>query len=386
MRIIGLMSGTSADGVDVALCEIEGQPPKLSAKVLDAQTIPYDSALRGRILDAVQAETGRVDAISQLNFELAAHFAEVINQAGYKADLIGSHGHTVWHNVDTLGKVTSTLQIGSGAVLAEKTGITVINNFRERDVAANGQGAPLTGYVDYLLLRHATQWRAIQNIGGMGNVTILPPLSDSQSDLIAFDTGAGNALIDAAVLHLTHGKSTYDPDGKMAASGNIAGDWLEVLADHPYYHRKPPKTTGRELFGTEMALQLVAEGQARGYANNDIVATITTLTAMSIAQAYRDFIQQPIGEVIIGGGGAQNPTLMKMLQDLLTPTPVIPHEAIGLSSDYKEALVFAVLAYETWHNRPSTLPSQTGADHPSVLGQIIPAKNYLDLLQKTWCS
>jgi anhydro-N-acetylmuramic acid kinase len=386
LKIIGLMSGTSADGVDVALCEITGQPPKLQAQVLAAKMVPYDAALRNRILDAVQAETGRVNQIAQLSFDLAAHFANLILEAGYEADLIGSHGQTVWHNVDESGIVTATLQIGSGSVLAERTGITVINNFRERDVAAGGQGAPLTAYVDYLLLRHETAWRAIQNIGGMGNVTFLPPLSDSQSELIAFDTGAGNALIDAAVTYLTDGDLTYDKDGQMAFAGRIANSWMEELLDHPYYERKPPKTTGRELFGTEMALQLVAEGKSRGYADNDIVATLTTLTAISITQAYRDFAPKNLGEIIIGGGGASNPALMQILQRQMQPIPVVAHEAVGLSSDFKEALVFAVLAYETWHNRTSTLPSQTGASHPTVLGQITPGHNYADLIRKTWCS
>jgi anhydro-N-acetylmuramic acid kinase len=385
VKVIGLMSGTSADGVDVALCEITGQLPKLTATVLEATTVPYNSEMRHQILQAVQNTTGTVDKISQLNFDLAAHFADTILEAGYEADLIGSHGQTVWHYVDELGKVTSTLQIGSGAVLAEKTGVTVINNFRERDVAAGGQGAPLTAYVDYLLLRHETKWRAIQNIGGMGNVTFLPPLSDSQSELIAFDTGVGNALIDAAVLYLTDGKLTYDKDGQMAANGHVAGSWLEDLMQHPYYQRKPPKTTGRELFGTEMALNLVAEGQAQGFSHNDIIATLTALTTTSIAQAYRDFVKHDIGEIIIGGGGASNPTLMKLLQNLVTPTPVLSHEDIGLSSDYKEALVFAVLAYETWHNRTGTLPWQTGAGHSTVLGQITPGSNYADLIRKTWC-
>jgi anhydro-N-acetylmuramic acid kinase len=380
------MSGTSADGVDVALCEITRQPPKLQAQVLDAKTVPYDAPLRNRILQAVQAETGHVHLIAQLNFDLAAHFAAIIKQAGYEADLIGSHGQTVWHNVAESGEVTATLQIGSGSVLAEQTGITVINNFRERDVAAGGQGAPLTAYVDYLLLRHETAWRAIQNIGGMGNVTFLPPLSDNHSELIAFDTGVGNALIDAAVTHLTDGNLTYDKDGQMAFAGHVANSWLEELLDHPYYQRKPPKTTGRELFGTEMALKLVAEGQAQGYRHEDIVATLTALTSVSIAQAYRDFAPKNLSEIIIGGGGASNPALMEMLRNQVQPIPVLTHEAVGLSSDFKEALVFAVLAYETWHNRTSTLPAQTGANHATVLGQITPGRNYADLIRKTWCS
>jgi anhydro-N-acetylmuramic acid kinase len=226
----------------------------------------------------------------------------------------------------------------------------------------------------------------VQNIGGMGNVTLLPPLSDAATEPLAFDTGPGNALIDIAVNHLTDGVLTYDRDGQMAAAGRVAGNWLEELLDHPYYRRKPPKTTGRELFGTEMALKLVAEGQAHGYTANDIVASLTALTTHSIAQTYRDFLPKQIDEVIIGGGGASNPALMQMLRDILDPTQVITHEAIGLSSDFKEALVFAVLAYETWHHRPGTLPAQTGASHPTVLGQITPGHNFANLIQQTWCN
>jgi anhydro-N-acetylmuramic acid kinase len=204
--------------------------------------------------------------------------------------------------------------------------------------------------------------------------------------LIAFDTGAGNALIDAAVTYFTDGNLTYDKDGQMAFAGNVVNGWLEELLDHPYYERKPPKTTGREVFGTEMALKLVAEGQSQGYRNEDIVSTLTALTATSVAQAYRDFAPKNLSEIIIGGGGANNPALMAMLRSQVQPIPVVTHEAIGLSSDFKEALVFAVLAYETWHNRISTLPAQTGASHPTVLGQITPGRNYADLIRKTWCS
>jgi anhydro-N-acetylmuramic acid kinase len=390
MKIIGTMSGTSADGLDIALCEITGAPPKLEAKIIASAMLPYPSAIRDAILAACQLETSNVQVLGELNFSLAYAMAQGINKfitdnAQYgEIDLIGSHGQTVWHNVDENGLVTSTLQIASSSVIAEETGITTINNFRERDVAAGGQGAPLTSYVDWLLMRDAEQWRAVQNIGGMGNVTLLPPLTEHNTKILAFDTGPGNALIDVAVYALTDGELICDLDGSLAKAGTVNRAWLEELLAHPYYQRKPPKTTGRELFGTDLGLKYVEEGKSRQLSEQDIIATLTALTAHSIADAYQRFISSSIGQVIIGGGGGNNPALMEMLSQLLYPTPVISHEALGLDSDFKEALVFAVLAYETWHNRIGALPEQTGANHATVLGQITPGNNYGALIERTW--
>jgi anhydro-N-acetylmuramic acid kinase len=224
----------------------------------------------------------------------------------------------------------------------------------------------------------------VQNIGGMGNVTLLPPLTVADREPLAFDTGPGNALIDMAVVKLTDNAQTYDIGGALARQGRIDEEWLEILLSHPYYHRQPPKTTGRELFGTDMAYKLVNEGLNRGLTPAEIVATVTTLTAQSIADAYRNFIDVKIDEIILGGGGRHNAALVGLLSELLAPVPVMTHEDIGIDSDFKEALVFAVLAYETWHNRPSTLSRLTGARHPTVLGQITPGANYADLSKRTW--
>lgn len=386
MKIIGLMSGTSVDGVDVALCEIKGAPPQLEAEILRADFIPYDRKFREAVLDACAPGTG--DDICRLNFVVGERFAQAVKQlAGddlAQIDLIASHGQTVWHDVDGDGHVTSTLQIGSGPVIAERTGITTISNFRERDVAVGGQGAPLTSYVDWLLLRHPTQWRAVQNIGGMGNVSLLPPLTDTQSQMVAFDTGPGNALIDAAVSAITGGTQTYDHHGAMAVSGQVQRAWLGNLLSHPFFEQAPPRTTGREVFGSAMAERLLAEGRAQGFSDADVVATLTALTAYSIAQSYRIFAPQPPAEVILGGGGAHNKALVALLAELLDPAPVRTHEDLGIDSDFKEALVFAVLAYETWHNRPGCLPAQTGASHATILGQITPGDNYADLIRRTW--
>jgi anhydro-N-acetylmuramic acid kinase len=385
------MSGTSADGVDAALCEVTGAPPQLQARILQGVTVPYDAVTRKRILEACQPNGADSRALCRLSFDLAHLFADVLETllhaakvAPNEVDLIGSHGQTVWHEVQN-GKVHSTLQIVEPSVLAERTGITTLSNFRARDVAAGGQGAPLTGYVDWLLLRHDTHWRAVQNIGGMANVSFLPPLSDATNDLLAFDTGPGNALLDIAMSDLSNGAHRYDPDGSVAARGIVDEDWLHDLMAHPYFHQAPPKTTGRELFGTAMAQGLVNDGKARGNSTETIMATLTAFTAWSIAHAYQQFAPSKVAEIVLGGGGKHNRTLVHLLEQY-TGATVLTHEALGMDSDYKEALVFAVLAYETWHNRPATLPSQTGARHASVLGAITPSANYAALTRKTWGS
>jgi anhydro-N-acetylmuramic acid kinase len=391
MLVVGLMSGTSADGIDAALCEITGAPPNLGARIVGAVPLAYPNGFQARILNASQPDTGRVDELCALNFALGELFAQatlnVIEKSGYKpgdVDLIGSHGQTFWHIVESDGRVQATLQLTEAAILAERTGITTIGNFRPRDIAAGGQGAPLTAYVDWLLLRHPTKWRAIQNIGGIGNVTFLPPLNDVQSKPMAFDTGPGNALIDSIMVLVSDGKFAYDRDAEVARRGRIDEEWLQTLLAHPYYEIKPPKTTGRELFSKAMAAELIEEGRRRGNDAASITATITTLTAQSIADAYARFAPAPIDEVILGGGGRHNPIMVDLLQGLLQPAKVLTHEDIGMDSDNKEALVFAVLAYETWHARPSTLPALTGGNHPVVLGQITPGANYVELTRRTW--
>jgi len=393
MIVVGLMSGTSADGIDAALCDITGEPPHIQARVITAMTYPYPAGFQQRILEACRPELSHVNDVCQLNVELGELFSEaalqVIAQADKnpaEVDLIGSHGQTVWHQVDTNGRVQATLQITEACVIAERTGITTISNFRPRDVAAGGQGAPLTSYADWLLLRHPTQWRAIQNIGGIGNVTVLPPIADETSLPLAFDTGPGNVLIDAAMTTLSNGAHSYDHDGQWAAKGRVDEDWLRSLLAHPYYQRQPPKTTGRELFSVGMASDLIAQGKKRGLDSASIIATLTALTAASIADAYRRFVPAAITEVILGGGGAKNPVLVQMLCEQLYPVVVLKHEDVGLDSDNKEALVFALLAYESWQARPGTHPALTGARRATVLGQITPGENYVALIRKTWCA
>ncbi len=431
MIVIGLMSGTSADGTDAAIVQLEGAPPALAWEVLHHTHVPHPPALRDEIFACFRPETGSVDRLCRLNFALGRAFGaaalRAIAEAGLtpaQVDLIGSHGQTVWHippeispqstqrsqrfyDTSALSAFSAveeadccaspldgteggaTLQLGEPAVIAEMTGIPVVSNFRTRDMAAGGHGAPLVAYVDALLLTHPTLTRAAQNIGGIANVTYLSfqpsaisdQLSDSSSQSpttnyqspFAFDTGPGNMLIDYAASRATNGALTFDRDGALAARGRVDEALLRELLREPYLHQPPPKTTGRELFGAQFGARVWEQGLARGLAPEDIVATLTAFTAASIAQAYRDFLPTMPDEVIVSGGGAYNPILMALLRDQLPGIRVIPSDDVGLGAEAKEAVAFAVLAYESWHGRPGNLPAATGARRPVILGNITPA-------------
>ena len=376
MMVLGLMSGTSVDGVDAAIVEIAGAPPHLAVSLRHFTSIPFTPAQRQAIFQLFSPESSRVDLICAMNFRMGEWFAQAalqaIAQAGLtpdQIDLIGSHGQTIYHQVGEDVDTPSTLQIGEAAVIAERTGVTTVADFRVADVAAGGQGAPLVSYVDWLLLRHPRLNRAAQNIGGIGNVTWLPAASSSGQPL-SFDTGPGNMLIDAAVAHITHGAQTYDEDGRMAARGRVHPRLLARLLAHPYLQKSPPKTAGREQFGAEFAASLWPQADALGLAGPDLVATLTAFTAESIARAYHDFLPTVPDEVILAGGGALNPTLVAMLRQHLAPARVLLSDDLGLPADAKEAIAFAVLAYETFHGRPGNLPACTGARHPAILGKI----------------
>lgn len=390
LHIIGLMSGTSADSIDAALCRVSGAPPRLQAEIVAAVDWPYPPQWQAHIHQQADRERARVDALAQLHFALGECFAQaadaVIAAAGMQptaVDLIAMHGQTVWHHVRPDGVVTATLQIGEPAVVAERTGITTLSNFRARDVAAGGQGAPLTSYVDWLLLRHPHHWRAVQNIGGIGNVTLLPPLDDPDSAPLSFDTGPGNVWMDGAIALLTDGALRFDRDGAWAAQGQVDEGLLEDLLqrDAAFYAQPPPKTTGRERYHPAALAGIVQAARAAGLAEADVLATLTMLTAVTIRDACRQFAPVMPAEILIGGGGARNPALLAALGGLLPEVRLLTHEALGLSSDFKEALVFAVLGHESWFNRPAALPAFTGARHPSVLGSITPGANYRRLLR-----
>jgi anhydro-N-acetylmuramic acid kinase len=371
-----MISGTSADGIDAVVVEITGAPPALAWKLRAHHHAHFEPALRAEILACFRPTYGTVDRLCALNFQLGEAFARaaldviaLVQLQPHQVDLIGSHGQTLWHI--PAGKDASTLQLGEPAVIAERTGITTISNFRTRDMAAGGQGAPLVPHLDVLLFAHPTLTRAAQNIGGIGNVTFLPPHATRHTPF-AFDTGPGNMLIDYAAQRATNGAQTFDRDGALAAQGRVNDKLLRELMDEPYLKQSPPKTTGRELFGAQFGAPVWERAQARGLSDHDIVATFTAFTARSIAHAYRDFLPTRVDEVVVSGGGALNRTLMQMLRDLLAPARVIAIDELGVKSEAKEALAFAILAHETWFQRAGNVPAATGARHAVILGNITP--------------
>lgn len=375
MIVVGLMSGTSADGTDVAVVEIEGKPPALEWRLIGYLEVPHPSELRDAILKAMSPETGTVDLLCGLNVDLGGQFAAAalsgIKAAGLspaQVDLIGSHGQTVWHAPER--PFPATLQLGETAVIVERTGIPVVGNFRARDMAAGGQGAPLVAYVDTLLLTHPTKVRAAQNIGGIGNVTFIPPANRTDLTPFAFDTGPGNVLLDDAASRATNGAWTYDKSGQLAAQGQIDEPLLEWLMKRPYFQEPPPKTTGRELFSSTFAAEVWQRGLAAGLQPNDMLATLTAFTVQSIADAYRDFLPVLPDEVFVSGGGTRNETIMLGLKAALHSALVTTSDDVGIANEAKEAIIFAMLAYETWNGRSGNLPAATGARKPVVLGNI----------------
>ena len=372
------MSGTSADGVDAAVVDIRRRGVELVAFA----TFPYGRALRRRVLALYDPGAARVDEICHLNFVLGEVFAASLialcrrrGIALASIDVVGSHGQTIHHlpRPRRFGgrTVRSTLQIGEASVIAERTGLTTVADFRTRDVAAGGQGAPLVAYADYLLFAHRRRTRAVQNIGGIANVTFLPARC-GPSHVIAFDTGPGNVMIDAAVSALTAGRRSYDADGRRARGGCVNDDLLAKLMRHPYLRRRPPKSTGPEEFGSAFAAAVVGEALAGGIGGSDLVATLTAFTAESIADAYRRFLPRPPDEVLLCGGGARNPALVDCLRSRLSAASVSLTDDYGLDADAKEAACFAVLAAETIRGRPGNVPAATGAARAVVLGKIVP--------------
>ncbi len=380
MRVAGLMSGTSVDGVDVAIVDIRGTKVRLVA----FDVFPYKPALRAEILSLCHPDSAKVDRICHLNHVLGEVFAEAVlklcRKCGIAADsidLIGSHGQTIWHQPEG-GRyggrtIRSTLQIGEPSVIAQRTGITTVADFRPRDMAAGGQGAPLVPYADYVLFRDAKVSRAVQNIGGIANVTFLPRACRSD-EVLAFDTGPGNMVIDEIVRLATGGRRDYDRGGAMAARGKVDETLLREMLKHPFLRRKPPKSTGREEFGQAYCEWLGQKSRKRGLAPGDMVATVTAFTARTIADAYRRFLPAMPDEMVLAGGGVHNRTLVRMLQRELTAVKIRTTDEFGIDVDAREAVAFAVLAWATICGTANNVPSATGAAEPVVLGKIVPGR------------
>lgn len=378
--VVGLISGTSADGIDAALVEVSGAGLRARLRLVSGLTVPFPPADRDELFRMFDPPTATVDRLCRFSFRLGELFAEaaraVIARAGLdvsRVDLIGSHGQTVWHIPPPHG---ATLQIGEAAVIAERTGLPVVADFRVADMAAGGQGAPLASYFDLVVFRHPTHTRAVQNIGGIGNVTYLParaPDGCGPEDVLAFDTGPGNMLIDAVVSALTGGQHAFDRDGAMATRGRVDATWLVDLLGDPYLRQPPPKTTGREVYGRPFAGRLLAEAQRRRLNPEDTVATVSALTADSIVTAYRDFLLPRAGlhEVVLSGGGASNAFVRQRIAAALG-IPVRSSEEFGINGKLKEAMMFALLASDAVAGLPTNVPRATGASGLRVLGKFVP--------------
>jgi len=362
MRVAGIMSGTSLDGIDVAVIDIHGR----RWNVVGTKTTPYPKAVREAILSVSNTQT-HTAAIARLHFLLGELYAEAVAHFD-GVELVGCHGQTIFHESVPAAiagrKVRSTLQIGEASVIAERLGVPVVSDFRPRDIAAGGTGAPLVPYVDYFLYRHPKRNRAALNIGGIANVTYIPAGAKPE-DVVAFDTGPGNMVVDALAGLATGGRTNFDRDGEIARRGRVRRDLLDRLLAHPFFRLKPPKSAGREQYGKEF----VAELLATRLPIEDLVATATALTAAAVAQSVRRFTG-PVDELIVSGGGAHNPQMMAYLAAFLPKTAVRTSADYGVDVDAKEAIAFAILAYATWRRKPSNLPSATGARHPVILGKL----------------
>jgi len=375
--IVGLMSGTSVDGIDVALTRITGKGIDTKVEVLAFETVEFSEKMRQNIFKAMSPELSNTPLVCSLNFELGYAYADAVkrvcNKAGFNLenlDAIGSHGQTIYHIPNASSEwIASTLQIGEPAVIAYETKTDVVSNFRVMDMAAGGQGAPLVPYADFLLFRNPNRTVALQNIGGVANVTVIPNRSSLQ-DVYAFDTGPGNMIIDGLVKHF-YGLD-YDPNGKFANEGKVSEPLLVEMMSEAFITQKPPKTTGREDFGQAYVEHLLKDwGHLKP---NDLIATATKFTAQSIAYNYETFIYPNgiVDEMIISGGGKHNQTMLNWLKELLPKTEIKTSDDYGISSDAKEAIAFAVLTNEMLNGIPANVPGATGAKRQVVLGNLTP--------------
>ena len=382
-RIIGLMSGTSLDAIDVAMVRIQKHGLNAVVRLEHFREYPYPPKIRQVVRELFDPKRARIDDICRYDFILGEVFAaavlRMLKETKIKAetvDLVASAGQTIWHDpevslvdagvdwIDHPLETRSTFAIGQSAVIAERTGIITVGDLRVRDVAAGGQGAPLVPYFDWVLLRHKSRGRCIQNIGGIGNVTYIPPKAN-WDQVIAFDTGPGNMIVDDLAWVATNGRQTYDVDGALGEVGKVRDDLLDRWMSDPYFAKTPPKTTGRELFGAQFAKRITEESPDVDI--HDLIATATALTAESIARAYRDFVQPlgPIHEVMLAGGGAKNPTLVRMIQERMPKQKLMIYKA----SEAKEAMAMAMIANDSVVGLVTNVAGATGG-RPTVLGKI----------------
>lgn len=382
--LIGLMSGTSHDGVDAALVEISLSRGRLRVRQRGFRTFPYPRTVRERLLRLSQGATINAGEVSQINFLLGELFARaalklchIMGVAPAQVNAIGSHGHTIYHRPRQRPGPGSTLQIGEPAVIAGRTGITTVADFRPADVAAKGEGAPLAPYVHHALFQQPDRAVAVHNIGGIANLTYLPAGRGVES-LLAFDSGPGNMVIDGVTQAVSGGKKLYDRNGQLARSGTVHAALLADLLAHPYFTRRPPKSTGREEFGEPFIRDFLRQASRLHLSPADQVATATALTTESMARAYRDFVlpRGPLDEVLLTGGGRLNPILRAWFARALPDVRVRTLEEIGYDSKALEAVAFAVLAYATLHGLPANVPAATGAREPRVIGKVVPGANY----------
>lgn len=383
---LGLISGTSADGIDAALVRITGSGKGATLELVASSSTPYPEVVREELLALYDQPERAIARLCSLNFVVGDLFADaalaLCDEAGIapaSLEVVGSHGQTVWHEPAHDPAVPlsrpSTLQIGEASILAERLGVPVVADFRVADMAAEGQGAPLAPYFDWVVLRHPEKHRAVQNIGGIGNVTDLPP--NAALDAVrAFDTGPGNILIDGIVTLLSEGAQTFDRDGVLAREGRVDQALLTTLLEDAYLSQPPPKTTGRERYGIPMCRQIMRDyGLAVGALGSDpgrsrdLIATMTAFTAHSIGDAYARWLPR-LDEIIVCGGGARNPALLRMLDERVAPVPVTTLDDHGFDSEAKEAMFFALMAHDALAGRSTNIPSATGAAHPVPLGKL----------------
>ena len=382
MLVLGLMSGTSADGIDIALASISGAPPRVKARLINHTAVNFPAQVRAEILRVAEQRAITARELSQLNFRLGQLFADAAKTACERfrvalssVDLIGGHGQTIFHQGRAVpylgGRVASTMQIGEGAVIAARTGVTTVADFRPADMAMGGQGAPLVPYADYLLYSDGKLGRASLNLGGIANVTVIPA-GAARERVFAFDTGPANMLIDALVAHFTRGGKKFDQCAKMALAGRAIPALLDELMRDPYLKLKPPKSTGREYYGGDYVKRVMALGRRHHAKPYDLIRCATIFTALSVVDALNRFVtpRTKIDQVIVSGGGARNPLIMAQLAAALLGVEVLPSSQVGVPEEAKEAFAFALLAYETFHQRAGNVFSATGASGPAILGKI----------------